>query len=85
MGDADHGSGSSVCLLGCGVGLLLAGVIAPAADGVEAEDTQIEVPAVPNPDARFKLQIGDEEPIRPIRRLLPTHCIWSGGRRSRGS
>lgn len=48
---------------GVGLAFCSLGVIAPAADGVDAQDTQIEVPAAPNPDARFKLQIGDEEPI----------------------
>ncbi len=34
-----------------------------AADGVTAAPVEVEAPAAPNPDARFKLQIGDEEPI----------------------
>ena len=34
-----------------------------AADGVSEEPVETEAPAAPNPDARFKLQIGDEEPI----------------------
>ena len=34
-----------------------------AADGVTEAPVDVEAPAAANPDARFKLQIGDEEPI----------------------
>ncbi len=34
-----------------------------AADGLTEEPVETEAPAAPNPDARFKLQIGDEEPV----------------------
>ena len=36
---------------------------AQAAEGVTEEPVEAEAPTAPNPDARFKLQIGDEEPI----------------------
>lgn len=50
---------------GWGVGLALCacGVALPAADEIVSPPDAIEAPAQPNPDARFKLQIGDEEPI----------------------
>jgi tetratricopeptide (TPR) repeat protein len=48
---------------GLGLSLCSLGMMVPAADGVADQSTEIELPAAPNPDARFKLQIGDEEPI----------------------
>ncbi len=33
------------------------------ADAVDSETPDVEAPAAPNPDARFKEQIGDEEPV----------------------
>lgn len=47
-----------------GAGLALVSLVAsaPAADGVP-DQPAVEAPEAPNPDARFKLQIGDEEPV----------------------
>ena len=36
-----------------------------AADAVAEDPAKVEPPVAPNPDARFKLQIGDEEPVPP--------------------
>ena len=54
----------ALCLAGVWVfPVYLSPVSARAADAVTEEPVETEPPVAPNPDARFKLQIGDEEPV----------------------
>ena len=54
----------TLCLAGAWVlPAYLFPVAAQAADAVTEELVETEPPVAPNPDARFKLQIGDEEPV----------------------
>jgi len=52
-----------------------------AADAVAEEAEATELPAAPNPDARFKLQIGDEEPV-PFDPIRPEDSDHMGRRKA---
>ena len=52
-----------------------------AADAVAEDAVEVDLPATPNPDARFKLQIGDEEPV-PYDPIRPEDADHLGRRKA---